>query len=255
MKRILKPLLLICCFLPTWLCAQDVEVKRERIFPATAIYGYMNGGTDQFLEYGVQKLTVIDLVYKGEEYTVEIFDMPTPADAFGIYSLHVFKCNRADVKGGINCLSAYQLQAAVGNMYISIVFPSGSDSAMIHADEVMQKYAPHDDRKISFIPQLWETTIPVSGNLKYLRGPLSLTKTSASLSGLLKDITYSNIWYSSDKGTKTYKALIYLANRNEGEKLKSIISADDVLEEGDNYIYLKGNEKKTSKEDENDFGF
>lgn len=255
MKRMFKLLAMACCCLPTWLVAQEMEVKKERTFPATAIYGYMNGGTDQFLEYGVQQLTVIDLVYKGEEYTVEVYDMPSPEDAFGIYALHVFKCNRTDIGNGINCLSSYQLQTAVGNTYLSIVFPSGSDSARIHADEIMHKYAPTGDQNISSIPQLIGTEIPVSGNLKYLRGSLSLTKTNTSLAGLLKDIAYSGVWYLSDRGTKTYKALIYLANRNEVDKLKNILSPDDILEDGENFIYLKGDEKKISKEDANAFGF
>ena len=55
----------------------------------------MNGGADQFLEYGVSKLVTRDVVYKGNEYTIDIYDMPTPEDAFGIYSLHIFKCSRA----------------------------------------------------------------------------------------------------------------------------------------------------------------
>lgn len=255
MKRIFSSLVLICLLLPSWLMAQEVEVKKERIFPATAMYGYMNGGTDQFLEYDVQKLTVIDLVYLGEEYTVELYDMPTPEDAFGIYALHVFKCNRTDAFNGINCLSAYQLQAAVGNTYISIVFPSGSDAARTHADDILQKYAPNSNQKISFIPLLLGTDIPVSGNLKYPRGTLSLTKTNTALAGLLKDIPYSGIWYSSDKPAKTYQALIYLANRSAADTLKSIIQPNDILGEDENYIYLKGDEKKESKEDTNDFGF
>lgn len=255
MKTRLKLLFVTCCLIPSWLGAQEIEVKRERTFPATAMYGYMNGGTDQFLEYDVQKLTVIELIYKEEEYTVEIFDMPTPQDAFGIYSLHVFKCNRTDVRDGINCLSPYQLQAAAGNLYISIVFPSGSDQARIYADDVLQKYASDGNQETNFIPKLVETVTPVSGNLKYLRGPLSLTKASTSLAGLLKDVAYSNIWYSPDKATKTYKTLIYLPKRNETEKLKRILSADNILEEGQNYLYFKGDDKPEGKENTNDFGF
>lgn len=255
MKRILKPLFLICCLLPACLWAQEVKVKRERTFPATAIYGYMNGGTDQFLEYGVQKLTVTELVYKEEEYTVEVFDMPSPEDAFGIYSLHVFKCTRTDVDNGINCLSPYQLQAAVGSAYISIVFPSGSDQARIHADEILLKYAPIGDTRIASIPRLLGTDIPVSGNLKYLRGPLSLTKTNTTLAGLLKDIPYSGIWYLSDKAAKTYQALIYFASRSEVDKFKGTLTPDDILESGENFIYLKGDQKKETKEDTNNFGF
>lgn len=83
---------------------QDVEVKRERIFTGTGLYGFMNGGAEQFLEYGVTRLTARDVVYKGENYSVEIYEMPSAEDAFGIYSLHIFKCQRADMLGCIDCL-------------------------------------------------------------------------------------------------------------------------------------------------------
>ena len=152
MKNRCKQLILICWFIPGLLCAQDMDLKRERTFPATALYGYMNGATDLFLEYDVQKLTVRDIVYKGEEYTVAIYDMPTPEDAFGIYSLHVCKCNCADTLNSISCLSPYQFQAVAGNKYISVVFPSGTDAAQAHVGEIVRKFVPDCDRPVSFIP-------------------------------------------------------------------------------------------------------
>ena len=91
-------------FIPAFLAAQEDEVKREREFTGSGLYGFMNGGAEQFLEYGVSKLVARDVVYEGQEYTVEIYDMPTPEDAFGIYSLHVFRCQRADTLGCIDCL-------------------------------------------------------------------------------------------------------------------------------------------------------
>ena len=76
---------LIAFFLiPLFLYAQqikDVEVKRERVFTGEGLYGYMNGGADLYLEYGVYKLTARDLIYKGEEYMLEIYELPSPEDA------------------------------------------------------------------------------------------------------------------------------------------------------------------------------
>ena len=67
----MKGLLLTCllCLSISWLEAQEMTVKRERVFTGTGLYGYMNGGAEQFLEYGVTKLTARDLEYNGEEYT------------------------------------------------------------------------------------------------------------------------------------------------------------------------------------------
>ena len=136
MKRLLLACLL--CFCISWLNAQEISVKRERVFTGTGLYGYMNGGAEQFLEYGVTKLTAYDLEYGGEEYALEIYEMPTPEDAYGIYSLHVFRCQRADTLGCIDCLSTYQLQTVCGNLYVSLVFPSGTKKAKQQADDILR---------------------------------------------------------------------------------------------------------------------
>ena len=141
MKHVIQWLVLLT-FIPVFLVAQEVKVKREREFTGSGLYGFMNGGAEQFLEYGVSKLVARDVVYEGQEYTVEIYDMPTPEDAFGIYSLHVFRCQRADTLGCIDCLSPYQLQAVAGNKYVSVVFPSGSAAAKSKADAVIRYYLP-----------------------------------------------------------------------------------------------------------------
>lgn len=68
----MRGLIRCCLFLcfPVLLWAQDgVQVKRERVFTGSGLYGFMNGGAEQFLEYGVSRLTARDVVYKGEDYT------------------------------------------------------------------------------------------------------------------------------------------------------------------------------------------
>ena len=82
---------------PSGLIAQDVpEIKNERVFKGKALYGFMNGGSDLFLEYGFEELYVSDVKFKGSEFAVEVYMMPSPEDAYGIYSQHTFKCDPAD---------------------------------------------------------------------------------------------------------------------------------------------------------------
>lgn len=161
-------------FIPALLAAQEVEVKREREFTGSGLYGFMNGGAEQFLEYGVSKLIARDVVYNGQEYTIEIYDMPTAEDAFGIYSLHVFRCQRADTLGCIDCLSPYQLQAVAGDKYVSVVFPSGSATAKSKVDELIRYYLPMDGKDNPEIPELLNEMSPYSGKLKFLRGPIGI---------------------------------------------------------------------------------
>lgn len=229
--------------------AQNLEIKRERTFEASGLYGYMNGGADRFLEYDVKSLTVREIVYEGEEYLVEIYEMATPEDAFGIYSLHTFKCLCADTLGGINCLSAYQLQAVSGEIYASVVFPSGSQSAKEKVGELLEKYMPAADENPE-IPHLLELKPPISGNLKYLRGPLSVSATNFSLADIVKGISFKGIWFVSQKPSKDYRALIWVKKSDELDKIKEKIPAADILKTGADYIYISGKEK----EKENDFG-
>ena len=217
-------------------------VHRERSFTASGLYGFMNGGTDQFLEYDVRQLVVRDIAYKGEEYSVEIYEMPTPEDAFGIYSLHTFRCMRADTLGCIDCLSPYQLQAVSGNQYVSVVFPSGSQAAIDAADELLRQYAPMDGKENPAIPALLDMKPPYSGKLKYLRGPLSVSTASFSFSQLVEDIPYKNIWFVSGTPSSDYRALIYLENKDL-EQLKAKVPAGNIIQAGDGFLYLKGTEE------------
>lgn len=246
----LKLLCLLLC-LPLLLTAQEIELKRERTFTATGLYGFMNGGTDQFLEYGVKSLVVRNIVYKGEEYDVEIYEMPTPEEAYGIYSIHTFRCERADTLGCIDCMSTYQLQAVSGNYYISIVFISGTDEAKNNADELMRYYAqPGDDFKL---PPEVKLNPPYSGKLKLLKGPLSLASASPALFKLLKGFSYTSIWFTSEKSTGEYTAWVYLTGQEKVKDLKEKLSSVHMLSFGENHIVITGIEEE--KEDSGSFGF
>lgn len=234
---------------------QDVEVKRERIFTGSGLYGFMNGGAEQFLEYGVTRLTARDVVYKGENYSVEIYEMPSAEDAFGIYSLHIFKCQRADMLGCLDCLSPYQLQAVVGNKYASVVFPSGSEGAKEAADELLCLYLPMDDKDDPKIPELLAVSAPYSGVVKYLKGPISVSGVSTSLAALVKNIPYSCIWFVAGKEVDSYRALIYMSDNTAATELQKRLTSSDILEQGKDFFYIKGVEKEEASDEHDDFGF
>lgn len=234
---------------------EGVQIKRERVFTGAGLYGFMNGGAEQFLEYGVTKLVARDVVYQGEDYSIEMYDMPGSEEAFGIYSLHIFKCQRADRLGCVDCLSPYQLQAVVGNTYASVVFPSGSEKAMRGADELLRLYLPPDDTDHLDIPSLLGVSAPYSGVVKYLKGPISVSGVSASLATLVKGMPYSCIWFVAGKEIGTYRALIYVSDDTAVKELQNRLTASDILEQGNDFIYIKGIEEEEASEETEDFGF
>ena len=241
--------------IPAFLVAQEVEVKRERVFTGSGLYGFMNGGAEQFLEYGVSKLTARDVVYDGQEYTIEIYEMPTPEDAFGIYSLHVFRCQRADTLGCIDCLSPYQLQAVAGNKYVSVVFPSGSAAAKNKVDGLIRQYLPMDGKDNPEFPALLKELSPWSGKLKFFRGPIGISGVSTSLMHNLEEIEYTGVWFIADKPSKSYRALVCVKEEKELKKLKEKVPASDIIQSGNDFIYIRGNEKESEEEDHGGFGF
>lgn len=247
----------LLCFLalPAFLLADEPVVKRERVFTGAGLYGFMNGGADQFLEYGVSKLVTRDVVYKGEEFTIDVYDMPTPEDAFGIYSLHIFKCARADSAGCIDCLSPYQLQAVAGSQYVSVVFPSGSQAARGMADELMRLYAPQAGKPGLKVPEALGLSLPYSGRLKFLRGPIGVSSVSTSLSHLLDGVAYRAVWFIADKPAKGYKALLEIPGKTDRQQVEARVPAADRLANGPGFLYIAGKEKETEEDDHGDFGF
>ncbi|MDR0661505.1 MAG: hypothetical protein LBG19_12130 [Prevotellaceae bacterium] len=234
---------------------QDVTVKRERTFTGEGLYGFMNGGADLYLEYGVQELVTRDVVFRGEEYTVDIYTMPSAADAFGIYSVNVFKCDKADELGYFDCLSTYQLLFAVGNKYISVVFQSGSDEARSSAEKLIKKYVAIDKEEKLSIPAELQLSLPYSGRLKYLKGPLSISNTDFSLATMLTDIAYTDVWYIQNRQTKENKALVFVKTKDDLTRLKADIAEENILSIGDNLVFFECVKKEMQKEDLGNFAF
>lgn len=216
----------------------DVTVDRERVFTGAGLYGFMNGGSDLYLEYGFDKLTTRDVKYKDESYTIDIYEMSSPENAFGIYSLHTFKCMRADTLNFFNCLSKYQYQTAIDKNYISIVFQSGSQKARKNVDELLSLYVDITNVKRIEIPSMIINMPPYSSSVKYLVGNLSLSNAQPSLLIWLKDITFSGIWLKDDK------ALIYATNNENMNKLKENIPEVNLISVGNEYIYIRCPEKE-----------
>lgn len=233
MKNILWGLVTFIC---TTVSAQNTpEVTRERVFVGKALYGFMNGGSDLYYEYGFEKLTAREVTYMGEEFTVDVYQMATPEDAFGIYSILVFKCLRADSLGSFDCQSKYQLQVVYGNEYISVVFSSGSAKAKKAADQLMRLYAskvesipPSIPDQLSFVPK------PYSGVLKLLKGPLAIANVYPELATYMKGIKNCSIWLVE----KENRALFTFSSAEDRNLITDRVSVSKILQTGDQFLLL-----------------
>jgi hypothetical protein len=96
---ILLPILMLSCsgggssglmgFLPSSVKAQGIKIKKDgeaRIYDGKKLFDYMDGGAELYYEYGFEKACVQRYKAKEGEVTVEIYQMDTPAQAYGVYT-------------------------------------------------------------------------------------------------------------------------------------------------------------------------
>ena len=216
----------------------QIEVKRERTFTGAALYGFMNGGADLYYEYGFKELVSREIIYKGEEFTVDVYTMATPLDAFGIYSIHAYKCLRADSLGKFDCLSKYQLQAVDGNNYVSIVFPSGSNAARKAADELYQMFVADGKTGIRLPGQLTYLATNRSGTIKYMKGKLAVNNVQPSLTELLEGIDSYEIWYV-ENADKENLILFLVKTSKDSNLLQKRVPGEKIIRKGDRFVMMK----------------
>jgi len=212
------------------LCAQELMVTRERTFTGTALYGFMNGGSDLYLEYGFKELRALEVTYKGEQFSIEMYRMPSPEDAFGIYSLHTFRCNCADTLSQLNCFSSHQMQAVMGDVYYSIVYEKSAVRFKKEAAELLAIYSRGVEIRAPKIPaELLSTEKQVSGRVKYVRGNLALINAAGDLVPLLEGISDYKLWISETGGNSRNLAVIYINSRDSLTVLKERLSATAIV--------------------------
>jgi len=233
-KSLLATLFYIFC---AGFCFAQVEIKNERVFTGTALYGFMNGGADLYYEYGFKELVSREIKYKGEDFTVDIYTMNTPLDAFGIYSVNVFKCLRADSLGRFDCQSKYQLQAVDGNAYVSIVFQSGSNAARKAADELYRIYVTDGKSGVNIPGQLTYMVASGSGTVKYMKGKLGLNNVQSSLADLLEEMNGYEVWYVENKDNSV--VLFLLQSGKDSTLLQRKIPKEKIIRKGEKFVLMK----------------
>jgi hypothetical protein len=139
----------LLCLLCGAAVAQDLPVLKPGDISGTtivstdyysgpALYGYIDGGAELYLEYGFKKLGRQEVRSAKETIVVEIYQMAGANEAYGIFSVQRFKCVPVDSLFPYTCLSKYQLQAVVGNCYLSIVNESGTRDAQQKSVEIFR---------------------------------------------------------------------------------------------------------------------
>ncbi len=103
-----------------------VRITSSRTFKGPALFGYMDGGAELYLEYGFTAAEITGLSLAGADYKIEIFKMKGPEESFGIFSVSRYNCRSTPDLSEYTCLTKYQLQVSRGQYYISIIGRNGN---------------------------------------------------------------------------------------------------------------------------------
>ncbi len=103
-----------------------IEITDSRTFNGNALWGYINGGADIYLEYGFDVLLAQKIEREGKQYTVDIYKMIDSEAAFGIFSVSIFNCNEKLEGTSFSCITPYQVQFVKAPYYVSVVNEDGS---------------------------------------------------------------------------------------------------------------------------------
>jgi hypothetical protein len=189
-----------------------------RHFTGVSLFGYMNGGAELYLEYGITDAVITEFDFRGGHYKCEVYRMKGAEEAFGIYSVSKYRCPASPPLSPFTCQTNYQLQICKGQYYISIINRSGNKNDSIASLKIGEIIAgkisePSADLTIFFPGR------DVSG----------LQRNAVLAKGKMGLMNGATAWEDSFKGLSGYCAVIL--QRGENPELSVRFSDKDALAE------------------------
>jgi hypothetical protein len=146
-----------------------------KVWQASGLYGYIDGGAELFLELGFDRLTVASYLQGDDEIVVELYRMSDPLAALGAYLAH---SGPPEPDPGLDLrhtVGRYELQAHRGRYYVKLQNVSGSRQRvpdLLSFARVIARQIPDAvfDDPTAALPE--QDRIP--GSTRIIRGPLAL---------------------------------------------------------------------------------
>ena len=97
------------------------QTSEVRVYSPDNLWEYINGAADQFLDYEFQLLRSCDLAKGDLSVSIDIYDMGTDLNAFGIY-VNERPTNRERLKFGVEATVSppYQALLLKGSLYVKV---------------------------------------------------------------------------------------------------------------------------------------
>lgn len=182
-----------------------IVISGNNFYDGNALWGYMNGGADLYLEYGFEGLRVQEIEIDGIALKLEIFRMESPLSAFGMMSIKRFRCVESSLLAEDDCFTNYQYQAVKGDFYVNVINFTGNEQAKAITKEVARKLLQLIDKVEITIPAFAEVDNKYinPGELKYVKGTLGLQNGISKWIRLFDGISGFQLFYlpvTSDEG-------------------------------------------------------
>lgn len=105
------------------LTEQPLEFQPENLFE------YINGAAEIYIAYDFRTLTVLQFGQEGQpvNLSVEIYEMSTPTNAFGIYSAERFPDNQFIPVGAQGYIEEGSLNCLIGKRYVKLICFEGGE--------------------------------------------------------------------------------------------------------------------------------
>jgi hypothetical protein len=178
-----------------------VTITEPRIFTGRALFGYINGGAELYLEYGFEAVTVVEIDYMKGRYKTEIYKMMSPEAAFGIFSVSKYRCLDMPDISRFTCRTRYQFQVCKGHYYVSIINRTGTRADSIASDKIARIIAGKINEKeldlSEFLPDVPLESIRKSASLA--KGRLGIVNGQPDLEDYFKGgEDYTVVIYKGD---------------------------------------------------------
>ncbi len=113
------------------------ESEERQAYLPDSLFEYINGAAESYLSFDFNELLVVQFGREGSgaSLTLEIYDMGTPANAFGIFSAERYPENEPAQVGDLGYLEDETLNFVAGRFYVKLLgFDLGEESPSLLAD-------------------------------------------------------------------------------------------------------------------------
>lgn len=151
-------------------------ITRTEFYVGEELWGLINGGADLYLEYGLDRTLLQEIIHNNNSYRVEVYGMTGLNEAFGIFSINKFNCAKTDTLVKHICITPYQIQAAVGRFYFSISNQSGNRDAQKYSLQLFEKLLSKIELKNFIVPEYFQQLQfeKYQNQMKLIKGKLGL---------------------------------------------------------------------------------